>query len=180
MGGLQFRESGPQNAVDSKVYTACNTAAQAVSVALATTYTGLCLSNPVGNQNNLVLLAASYALAATPVAAAPVFLLSGYHATTNVTHTTPSTGVVNSFLGAGTVSPTAKVDSAATLPAAPKYLFPLFGSLSSGDVPTTPEAAFVRCDGLWIIPPGAYVAFGALTAVSGFGAFVWQEVGIQP
>jgi hypothetical protein len=29
--------------------------------------------------------------------------------------------------------------------------------------------------GLIIIPPGGFVAIGALTAVTGFGALVWEE-----
>jgi hypothetical protein len=44
------------------VFIAHNVAAQAVSVALATTYTGLVLSNPIGNTKNYALLCAMFAL----------------------------------------------------------------------------------------------------------------------
>src|SRR5256885_14227253 len=64
------------------LFLAHNVAAQAVSVALTTTYTGLCLSNPLGNGKNFSLLAASFVLTVAPVAIASIHLIGGYSATT--------------------------------------------------------------------------------------------------
>ena len=50
------------------VYSAANQAAQAVSVALNTTYTGLMLYNPIGANVVLSVLKVKFALSVAPVA----------------------------------------------------------------------------------------------------------------
>ena len=53
------------------LFNAANQAAATTTVGLATTYTGLCLSNPVGSPVNLVLNKVGYAfIVAFPAAAA--------------------------------------------------------------------------------------------------------------
>src|SRR3990167_1809891 len=44
------------------MFSAANVAAKATSVALTTTYTGLCISNPAGSGKNLVMLGFQYAI----------------------------------------------------------------------------------------------------------------------
>jgi hypothetical protein len=157
------------------LYTASNQAAQAVSVALATTYTGLCISNPLGNTKNLVMLGCNYALSVAPAAIAPLFLIGGYSATANVTHTTPliAPGIVNALIGTGSPS-SAKADSAATI-VNPGYLLPLGSGFTAAALyATTP--AWIDLGGLIVLPPGGWIAVGALTAVTGFGGFAWEEV----
>src|SRR5882724_8008345 len=66
-------------------FHACNQAAQAVSVALATTYTGLLLYNPVGSGKYLVPTFFKYALSVAQVAVATIGLLEGYSAAGGVT-----------------------------------------------------------------------------------------------
>src|SRR5690242_10385598 len=56
-------------------FIAHNVAAQAISVALATTYTGLCISNPLGNTKNLVILGAGLALSVAPAAIASIHII---------------------------------------------------------------------------------------------------------
>ena len=71
------------------VFTACNVAAQALTVALATTYTGLVIANPVGSGKNLVILSANFIQSAAPSSFAALFLIAGGSSTGILTHTTP-------------------------------------------------------------------------------------------
>lgn len=154
------------------VFLASNQAAQAVSVALNTTYTGLCLSNPINSGKNLVLLSAGYALTVAPVAIASLHLIGGSSPSTNPTHTAAVTP--RSALLGNSATPVAKVDSQATIPT-PEYLVALIGGFTAGALPASP-AHPVDLGGLLVIAPGGFVAIGALTAVTGFGSFVWEEV----
>jgi hypothetical protein len=164
-------------AMRGKLFLASNVAAQAISVALATTYTGLCISNPLGNTKNLVMLGCQYALTVAPVAIASLHLIGGYSATANVAHTTPlaAPGIQNALLGTGPQA-TAKADSAATI-VNPGYVLPLVSGFTAGALPSmTP--LWIDLAGLIVLPPGAWLAIGALTAVTGFAGFAWEEVDI--
>lgn len=166
-------------ALAGRLFSASNVAAQAVSVALATTYTGLCLSNPLGNSKNISVLGAQYALSAAPAAPASLHLLAGYSAIANVTHTTPlaAPGAQNCLMGTGGPA-SGKVDSAATI-VNPTYFIPLGSGFTAAALyGTTPM--WIDLGGLLILPPGAWVAWGALTAVTGFGGFIWEELPVLP
>jgi len=156
------------------VFYAHNVAAQAVSVALATAYTGLCLSNPMGSGKNLVLLAAQFAITVAEAAIASQHLIGGY-STTAVTHTTPlaAPGIQSALLN-GQSNSIAKVDSSATIPT-PGYIWPLRAGFTAAALGGPSLGAF-DYGGLFVIPPGGFIAIGALTAVTGFGAFAWEEV----
>lgn len=157
------------------VFGASNQAAQAVSVALATTYTGLILSNPPQSGKNLVLLSAGYALSVAPAGIASIHLIGGWQST-EITHTTPVSPRSMLLGNPNATAATAKTDSAATIPA-PVYLMSLMGGFTAGALPASPNALF-DIDGQLVITPGGFVAIGALTAVTGFGAFVWEELSI--
>lgn len=151
---------------------------QVTTVGLATTYTGLCLSNPVGSTVNVVLDKAGWAQLVAAAAAAGVGLMYGYNSSTNVTHTTPVTPK-NNFVGVG-ASGTALVDSAATLPTAPT-LQKILGSLLTGAITTVPGVPVAENEvaGSIILPPGAYVAFYTSAASGAAGmsfSFEWTEV----
>ena len=166
-----------EQAVRGNLFIASNVAAQAVSVALTTTYTGLCLSNPLGSTKNLVLLGGQYALSVAPAAIASLHLIGGYSATTNVTHTTPlaAPGIQNCLLGTGAAG-SAKVDSASTI-VNPGYIMGLGSGFTAAALySTTP--LWIDFAGLVVLPPGAWVAWGALTAVTGFATLAWEEVPI--
>jgi hypothetical protein len=157
------------------LFSASNVAAQAVSVALTTTYTGLCISNPIGNTKNLAILGCNYALTVAPAGIASLHLIAGYSGTTNVTHTTPlaSPGIQNNLIGTGAPA-TAKADSAATI-VSPTYLIPLGSGFTAAALyATTPS--WIDLGGQFVIPPGGWIAVGALTAVTGFGGFTWEEM----
>jgi hypothetical protein len=149
-------------------FVASNQAAQAVSVALATTYTGICLSNDAGATKKLVLKRAAFALTVAPAAIASLHLIGGSGAVTHTTPLTPESTVIGS--GASAVG---KADSAATIPT-PRYLFSLANGFTAAALPGFTMADF-EFKGEWVIPPGGFIAIGALTAVTGFGSFVWAE-----
>ncbi len=154
---------------------------QVTTVGLATTYTGLCLSNPITSSVNLVLLKAGYAFLVAFTAAASVGLMTGYNAGTNVTHTTPVTPRSQKFVGS-TGTGTGLLDSAATLPTAP-VINTILGAGLTGAITTTPLVPYTLYDleGSLILPPGAYVAFYTSTAsgtASASLSFCWEEVAI--
>ena len=147
-------------------------AGQTTTVALATTYTGLVLSNPVGSG---VLLAVNDVGAAFNVvfpAAAFVGVFVGYHASTDVVHTTPLIAHSDK-IGTGGVGK-AKVDSVATLPIAP-HVAHVFGSAlasAAGDFEHEFEGGF-------LLPSGAFMGLYTST-VSGTNAMLagldWEEI----
>lgn len=155
-------------------FSAANPGAAGVvtTVATATTYTGLCLSNPIGSD---VIISIDHVHAAFSVvfpAACHIGIMTGYHATTDVVHTTPVTPV-NSKIGIGGAGK-AKVDSSATLPIAPTVRM-LFGhALASA----AGSYSLAFTGGLQLIP-GAFVAIYTST-VSGaaalMGSYSWEEI----
>ncbi len=161
------------------LFNACNQAAQAVSVALATAYTGLCISNPIGNNKNIVLLGAGYALSVAQVAIASLHLINGASATANPTHTVPlvAPGIQNNLLQPNAPLSSMKADSSATI-STPNYLLPMMGGFTAGAFGASPMV-YQDLGGQFIIGPGGFIAWGALTAVTGFGGFVWAELPLQ-
>lgn len=151
---------------------------QVTTVGLATTYTGLVLSNAVGSTVNLVITKVGFAFIVAFAAGAAVGLYTGYNASTNVTHTTPVTPR-SQFFGVGS-SGTGLLDSAATLPTAPT-LNTIFGAGLTGAITTTPFglAGCVDLEGSIILPAGAYCGIYTSTAsgaASGAFSFTWEEV----
>ena len=160
---------------NSQLFWSASQAATAISVALATTYTGLCISNPAGNTKNIIPIKVGLALSVAPVAIAPIGLITGYLSTGVVTHTTPLTPASN-VIGTGP-APTAKADAAATLVGTPAWTEMLVGGFTASALPAS-SPALIDLEGSLIIPPGGYVAIGALTAVTGLWSMAWAELDI--
>jgi hypothetical protein len=169
-------------ASNKQIFNACNQSAQAVSVALNTTYTGLCLSNPNNSNRNLYLLRVGAALSVAPAAIAPIGII-GAISTTDVTHTAAGT-VASTFVGSGSsigtqlnqgVPSVGLVDTQATLPVAPTWLEMLMGGFTAAALPASPLANF-DFQGSWVIPPGGYICVGSLTAVTGFFSMTWAAL----
>lgn len=161
------------------LFGAANQAATVTTVGLATTYTGLVLSNPVGSSVNLSIIKVAAAFPVAPAAAIVVGLMVGYNAGTNVTHTTPSTTLRSNFVGVGN-APVGLVDTAATLPTAPT-LQKVMGVVGTGAITVYGGIPAIEedFDGSIILPPGAYAAIytSAASAASGFfGSLKWEEV----
>lgn len=162
------------------LFHAANQAVTVTTVALATTYTGISIANPVGNTRNIQLTGAGYAFVVAPAAPIAVGIMVGYNATTNVTHTAAITPK-SSLVGTG-AAPTALVDSSSTLPTAP-WLERLLGVVDTGAITTITQTGLsnIPLDGSIILPPGGYAAIYTSTAsaASGFfGSFQWIEVPI--
>jgi hypothetical protein len=160
------------------LFNAANQAATTTTVGLATVYTGLCLSNPVGSTVNLILTKIGFSFIVAFPAAAAIGLMAGYNSGTNVTHTTPGTPR-NMFFGAGAAGQ-GLVDTAATLPTAP-FVTHVFGSGYTGAITTTPQVSptIIDLEGGLLLPPGGYAAIytSTVSGTSGFfGSMIWEEV----
>lgn len=168
-------------AVRGKVFGAANQAATTTSAALATTYTGLIVSNPAGSLVNLVLLQLGVAVVGAPVALSAIGILGGFLATGVTAHTTPLTPLsylLNSAVSTGI----GKADSAATLVGTPVILMPLGVTPLTGATAqvVNPPVVLNTYDlkGSIVLAPGAYAALYTSTALSVIAGFTWAEVAI--
>lgn len=159
------------------VFSAALQAVGTTTVGLATTYTGLCVSNPVGSSVNLVILKASVMQSIIQSTQPEAFALAvGYNATTNVTHTTPVTsGLRNNFVAASYTGQ-ALADTAATLPTAPTY-HTFLQNTSSATV--NGNGGVFDLEGSIILPPGGYICFvtpGQASVAGMWFGISWEEV----
>jgi len=144
------------------------------TVGLATTYTGLCLSNPLGSGKRLLLNKVSWmqsVLQATQIEG--IALAVGFNGTTNVTHTTPVAPKSN-LVGSG-LTPLGLTDVAATLPTAPTYSHFLANTATATQ---NNPGGVVDLEGSVILLPGAYIIFATPTQASVAGmwfGFQWEE-----
>jgi hypothetical protein len=159
-------------ALAGRVFSIANQAKIATTAALATTYTGLTVGNPVGSGVNLVLLQAGFGLQIASDAAGIIGLMTGLQTTTVSLTPRP-----------------AKIDGAASKARAnagqtigTPVLERVLGSY--GTVAATAWGLVPACqadiDGAMVITPGAFVAFYATTATTACLVFslVWEEVKI--
>lgn len=144
------------------------------TVGLATTYTGLCISNPITSTIDMHLIKASVmqsVIQATQVEAYAIAV--GFNATTNVTHTAALT-VINNLIGSTTPGQ-GKADTSATLPTAPTY-HTFMQNTASATV--NGPGSVIELNGSIILPPGAYACFvtPAQASVAGMWfSFSWLE-----
>lgn len=159
------------------MFSACSQAVATTTVGLASVYTGLMISNPVGSLVNVSLQTIAITQSVIQATQVEAFLLAtGYNATANVTHTaavTPKPCKIGS-----SATPYALVDSSATsfTTPAPVYTLPLTcTTTATADSPT----GVIPINGQIILMPGAYafIATPAQASVAGmwFG-YVWEEV----
>jgi hypothetical protein len=162
-------------AYTNALFWGANPSAVTTSAGLATTYVGLCLSNPAGNTVNLVLRRVAGFNIVVPSAFTVFGLITGYSAAGVVTHTTALTALGSSLIN-GT-APTGKLDSACTIVGTP-----VFSSYFGASPTATTTGSFaVELDGAFVIPPGGYAAIG--TSVAGatsafLGSMEWEEVAV--
>lgn len=175
---------GSSVATAGAVFRGSNSAGATLSAALATTYVGLCLSNPAGNTLNLVVRSVSGVIIIAPAGMLALGLITGWAVGGVTAHTTAiQSNITTAYVGAATSSgsvklaaaTTAKLDAAATLVGTP-----VWDRWLSCNAATTNNVTFYQDlnDDL-IIPPGGYVAVGANAAgpAAGFlGTFEWEEV----
>jgi hypothetical protein len=155
------------------VYSAANQAAQASSAALATTYTGLCLFNPPNSGVNLVLNKVKWALSVAPAAISTIGLISGFSASGGVTAQTTKLTVTQNVIGG---PPGRGIALSAATIVTPVWLAQLVDGFTAAALPS--PSPIVDLEGIYIIPPGGFVAIGTLTATTGLGFISWEEVQI--
>lgn len=156
------------------VFFGANQAAVTTTVALAATYTGLCVGNPAGSEHDFSILKAGWGYSAAPAAPATVHLASGFATTGIATHTTPLEVYCAKINDLPSRS-VATVDGAAALVGTPIYMQPLIGGFTAAALFAQP-AALTDIGGIIVVPPGGYVCIVTLTVGVGFGCIVWEEI----
>ena len=149
-----------------------NQSGATLSAALATTYVGLCLSNPAASGKNLIVTRVTGQIIVAPAAVLALGLIEGYVAAGVVTHTTPLS--INPALSGGGATSIAKLDAACTIVGTPLWTdWPWSNGLSAN------LGGFaLDLQGSAIIEPGGYMAIGGNVAgpTAGFvGSFRWIE-----
>ena len=158
------------------MFTATNQAAQAVSAALATTYTGLLVYNPPNSGVLVAVNKVKFALTVAPAATAAMGLISGFAAGGGVT-TGTTLATVNSNQVGSAKKPSALAYSAATI-VTPVWLTDLLDGFTAAALPApTPP---IDLEGAYGIAPGGFIAIGFLTAVTGLGSISWEELPLFP
>ena len=174
---------GSTAAKAGSVFRGASQAGATLSNALATTYVGLCLSNPAASGVNLVVKRVTGVLTVAPTGFIALGLITGWSAAGVVTHTTSlNADIISAYVGGaasgGSIvapAPLANLDAACTIVGTPLWDRWLVGSLTTAN----PNSFNADLDDNIIVPPGGYVAVGANEAgpTSGFwGSFMWEEL----
>lgn len=170
-----FHGSKYQQAYRGALFTGANPSGVTTSAALATTYVGLCLSNPAASTVNLVLRRVAGAFIVAPATVTMLNLITGFAVGGVTAHTTalvPFSGKI----GSGIAS-VGKLDSACTLVGTPIWT----QVLGETPVATTLPAFSLDIEGGIVLIPGSYCAIGTSIAgpASGFqGSIEWEEVAV--
>lgn len=159
-------------AYNGELFHGANPSGVTTSAGLATTYVGLCLSNPAGSLVNLAVRLVTAQFIVAPATVTGIGLIKGYAAGGVTVHTTPLVPA-SSLIGTGP-APSGLLDSACTIVGTPAWLRYL---AETPTATTLPFASFDMEGGI-ILPPGAYLAIGTTIAgpASGFvGSMEWEE-----
>ena len=164
-----------QTARGNMFYAAIQSVATS-SVGLTTTYTGLCISNPVTSRINAVLNKASIMQSVIQGTQPEAYAIAtGFNITTAVTHTA-ALAVKNCLVGGNPGVVVA--DTSATLPTAPFYTLFVHNTASAT---VNGTGAVIDLEGSIVLPPGGYAAWvtPAQASVAGLWySFSWEEVPI--
>ena len=158
------------------LYVAANQAVVTTTAALATTYTGLCVSNPATNTKKLVLLEFGWGQHAA-AAAGNIGIMGGAISAAMAVSAAAAIVPKNMYMGSANAS-VAIVDDGCTI--ATPVLYKVFGS--TGSVATTGYGThpltMVDLKGSIIVPPGYFVAsyISVITTSALAFYFAWEEV----
>jgi hypothetical protein len=161
------------------VFSTMNTVGQAVSVALATAYTGLALYNPINSGKNLVL----FSVGVTPTVAigsaivGNVGLMVGVGPNFAAPTTVTTANIYNNLLN-GAAASVAKAYTTATLTPAPTLFKNLVSYLGAAVDAQVFAASTFELAGQIILPPGSLIAVYSLTALTIAADFTWEEINI--
>ena len=147
------------------------------TVALATTYTGLALINPISSTVNLSVLKVGLSFIVVFPAVSTVGVMTGYSPLGTTTFSAAATDGLNSvFPGARGQG---RAALSATLVGTPQ-LHTVFGSgLTGAATVQTTQWAMYDMEGSLEIPPGGYAAIYTSTVCGAAGmcaSFMWEEV----
>lgn len=160
---------------NGNLFWAANSAGVTMSSGLATTYLGICLSNPAASTKNLAVRKISGLFDVAPAGVAALGLITGFAAGGVTVHTTALT-LHAAKLGASVSGAQGLVDSACTIVGTPAWTEQFAVNIASTD----PVGFNVDLEGGIIIPPGGYAAVGSVGAAgptSGFfGSIQWEEI----
>jgi hypothetical protein len=158
-------------------FNASTQAAVTTTAGLATTYTGLALTNPTTSTVNLALNKVGWAFLGTTVPATTVIGLAFNTSTTAVTQTTAITGR-NNFLGGA--APQGLAASSVTFPTAP-ILSHILGQITYVATPANMLAGSITLqdlEGSIVMPPGSYISLytSQILTTALFASFQWEEI----
>ncbi len=157
------------------LFWVANQAATATGIALTTTNVGLAISNPAGNNKDIVIEAFGFATCLAYVALSSLGIQGGYSTAGVVTHTTPlvvATAYSSLNLGSSQ-KPTALCDAACTT-VNPRLLMPL-GASAIATAVAVGGLGMIDIGGAIRLQPGAWCGVYTLTATSSVSAFWWSE-----
>jgi len=150
------------------VSTQAGVGGQAVSVYAATTYTGLYLWNPVGSLCNVSLIGVTTALAVAEAAISALYIGRIVTMTTETSQYTPwSLSLPNA------TAPTCHAGYAATI-VAPTVGIPIVGGALATAMPY--KSGIDWLDGIMELGPGSGCCIMAMSAVTGWFGFIFEEI----
>lgn len=155
-----------------QIFSAANQAAQAISVALATTYTGIGIYNPIGSGTILVPLKLKFALTVAPVAIASIGLIGAFAATGGVSAQTAKLAVQSGQIG--NLSAGVGIGLSQATITTPTWIEQLADGFTAAALPAPMTPLYM--DGHISVLPGGFLGIGALTAVTGLGSIFWAEL----
>ena len=160
---------------NSETYFIANQSATTTTIALAATYTGCCLFNPITSKKNLSILKVSCSLWAAPAGIVAVGLIVGWSAA-GVTPANALTTYNAKTLVGGSPLSGAGGSSGCTLVGTPIWACMLSSANASGALSTASSPVWFDIGGTLEIPPGGYVAIGTQTVASIVGQIQWRDV----
>lgn len=157
------------------LFYAGNTAGVLTAATTTAAALGLCISNPAGNNKDIIIEAYGCANALAETALSNMGLMGGYSAAGVVTHTTALVyGTAFDSLNLGSSnSPTALVDAAWTA-VNPRVLM-FFGGSALAAAVSNGAMNMIDIGGAIRLQPGAWVSGYTLTAITVQQAFWWSE-----
>lgn len=151
-------------------------AGQTTSAGLTATYVGCVLANNPGNTVNAIVTHVSWNWSVIAAAINQIGIMTGYHASTACTVGTAGTTTSN-WVGSA-VTPSCTVLSGSTLPVTGTWRMFLSDTPTAS---TNPAGGVVDMGGMWVVPPGGFIATATVTASSAlafWGSWSWIEVPI--
>jgi len=157
------------------LFYAANTAGVLTAATTTAAGLGLFISNPAGNNKDIVIEAYGITNALAETALSNFGLMGGYSVAGVVTHTTALVfGTAFASLNLGDSSaPTALVDAACTI-VNPRVLM-MFGGNALATAVNTGQFGMIDIGGAIRLQPGAWVGGYTLTAITVQQAFWWSE-----